>query len=380
MKTILSKATFILVIVAIHCVATTGDEIGSQPQLKWLPLNQPSDLKQCLSVAVHPFNDFAKHRSKWEEVFAAYHVQFLDRATGLNDVNYPAGVDKRTLEQTRGCQVRTGSYFTQSPGEFAANWGFKQLYYSKLHDDARWHDIRGVAGDDPYEIAAGRDLQGHILHTEGKVRTTMSLHCPDWVQYHKLSIEHVLEFGMDAIDIDSPQQVASYTGGPGDFSDWGIRAFQLHLRQAVTPEKAKSWGIADISKFDVKQYFLGLQRTGKASANALANPIIREWVLFNQLSEIDFHRQLKDHAAVCGAKLGKKFVPYYGNLHMGHPKNPLCIANPSVLLGQVVDVIQIESVPAVPPLRLTTLHKLGLAMGNYEKPVWSLPTTNRLSR
>jgi hypothetical protein len=144
------------------------------------------------------------------------------------------------------------------------------------------------------------------------------------------------------------------------------------LRQTVALETVRSWHIADVSQFDVKQYFRSLQQMGKVPAATLANPIIREWVLFNQLSEIGFHRQLRDHAAACGAKLGKRFVPYYGNLHMGHPKAPLCIANPSVLLAQVMDVIQIESVPAVPPLRLTTLHKLGLAMGGYEKPVWSL--------
>jgi hypothetical protein len=326
-------------------------------------------LKQFLSVAVHPFNAFAEHRDKWNEVFAAYHVQFLDRATGFNDVNFRDEFDESTMEQARRCQVRTGSYLTQNPTESAASWGFKGLYYSKLRDDARWHDIHGVAGNDPYTIAASRDLQGRMLQTD---RTIMSLHCPDWLRYHELSIEHVLNHGLDAIDIDSPQQVAPYAGGTGDFSDWGIRAFQEHLRQTVSPKTVKSWHIADVSEFDVKQYFGSLQRMGKVPAATLANPIIREWVLFNQLSEIGFHRQLKDHATACGAKLGKQFVPYYGNLHLGHPKGPLVIANPSVLLGQVMDVIQIESVPAVPPLRLTTLHKLGLAMGNYEKPVWSL--------
>ena len=45
-------------------------------------LASAEDLRKILFVAVHPFNDFEKHREKWGEVFSAYHIQWLDRSTG----------------------------------------------------------------------------------------------------------------------------------------------------------------------------------------------------------------------------------------------------------------------------------------------------------
>jgi hypothetical protein len=378
MKTLLSKVTFMLAVIALQGVAA-ADETGSQSQPKRLPLNQPSDLKQFLSVAVDPYGAFAEHRDKWNEVFTAYRVQFLDRATAFNDVNFRDEVDGATIKKAQEQGVYTGANFTQNPIEATSEWGFSNKYYRLLSPSDRWRNPAGVFSANPYQAAGSRDLRGEVIYAEGSARApglfpnsrvAMSIFSGYWLDYQKDSIAYALQNGIDAINIDSPQQ--TLLGLRGDFSDWGVRAFQQHLLHEVSPEILKSWHIADVSKFDVKVYFGSLQRMGKVPAATLANPIIREWVLFNQLSEIGFHRQLKDHATACGVNLGKQFVPYYGNLFMGHPKSPLSIANPSVLLGQVMDVILIESVPAIPPLRLTTLHKLGLAMGNYEKPVWSL--------
>jgi hypothetical protein len=384
----LAKTGFLLAVIALQGVAA-ADETGSQPSPKRLPLNQPSDLKQFLSVAVHPYNTFAEHRDKWNDVFAAYHVEFLDRATAFNDFSFQdefdstadkKALDRATIKKVHGQGILTASYFTQNPLEINSEWGFRNKYYKLLSPSNQWRNASGSLSADPYQAAGSRDLRGEVIYAEGSAhassffpgsRVAMSLFSGYWLDYQKASIDYALQNGIDAIDIDSPQQVTPYVGGCGDFSNWGVRAFQQHLLQTVSPETLKSWHVADVSKFDVRRYFASLQQMGQVPAATLANPIIREWVLFNQLSEINFHRQLKDHAAACGAKLGKQFIPYYGNLYMGHPKSPLSIANPSVLLGQVMDVILIESAQAVPPLRLTTLHKLGLAMGDYEKPVWS---------
>ena len=47
--------------------------------------------------------------------------------------------------------------------------------------------------------------------------------------------------------------------------------------------------------------------------------------------------------------------------------------NQSVLLGRSVDIIQLETIPPTPPKeRAMTTYKIGWAMGDYEKPVWSL--------
>lgn len=349
-------------------------------------LKSADDLSQIRFVGVHPFNEFAKHRSNWDAVFRAYHIQVLDRATALNDVDYKTELDRDTISVTRKLGIIPVSYSTQNPGEFAKDWGFTGKYYAHLPADQRWANAQGVTQSDPYASSGGRDFNGSLLYAEGNVRVRMSICSPHWLDYQKQSIRHALNNGIDAIDVDSPQLGAS-VWGTGDFSDWSLQAFRGYLQSEYGPEVLQSWGVEQSSSFDYKSY-LQRQYTNSAIMNKhgdgqpffstspvdrpLVDPVVRAWVKFNYRSLLDFHRKLNTYAKEYGRTIGKQYVPYFGNLHIGHPWDPFGIANASIVLGQVMDVIQVESAPAAPPLRLTTIYKTALAMGGYAKPVWGL--------
>jgi hypothetical protein len=215
-------------------------------------------------------------------------------------------------------------------------------------------------------------LHGGQVYAEGTARMAMSIFSPYWLDYQKASIAYVLSHGVDAIDIDSAGQVGGFYGMRGDFSDWAVKAFRDHLRNQVACGRLHLPDTLQIDTFDIKAEFQKLLTTAKNPDQLLNKPLIKEWVIFNYSTLQDFHRSLNAYAKEYGLKTGKSYVPYYGNLCLGDQLYPLAIANPSVILGPCMDVIQVENAPAVPPLRLTTLHKLGMAMGDYQKPVWSL--------
>lgn len=352
----------------------------SEPVLK-----APDDLSKILFVGVHPFERFGSQREKWGDVFRTYHLQFLDRGTGFNDINYMTGVDRETVSLAHSLDVHVASYTEQIPQE-NGDWSFRRKYYALLPAADRWTDAQGTPQDDPYASSGGQDINGSLMLTyDGYVM--MSICSPFWTDYHKRSIEYFLDSEIDAIDIDLPQVVPSAIFATGDFNDWYLKAFHQYLREQYDAQTLRSWGIADPLTFDLKDYLLR-RYVSTATANKYANgqpffttdpldkplhdPIVGAWIKFSYRTLLNFHQELSAHAKQYGRKVGKPYVPYFGNLHLGHPLGQLNLANPSVILGQVMDIIQIESVPAVPPLRLTTLYKVGLAMGGYRKPVWGL--------
>jgi hypothetical protein len=351
-----------------------------------LLLKAPDDLSKILFVGVHPFERFHQHMNKWGDVFRAYHTQFLDRGTGFNDTDYTTGVDGENLSLAHSLTVYVASYTEQNPQE-NGDWSFRRKYYALLPAADRWTDAHGTPQDDPYASSGGRDINGSLIVTyDGYVM--MSTCSPFWADYHKRSIEYFLDSGMDAIDNDCCQVVPSAIFVTGDFNDWYLKAFHRYLREKYDDEMLRSWGITDPLAFDFKGYLLR-RYVSTATANKyddgqpffttdpldkpLRDPIVRAWVKFSYRTLLDFHQELSAHAKQYGQKVGKPYVPYFGNLYLGHPSvqlsNP---TNASVILGQVMDIVQIESLPAVPPLRLTTIYKVGLAMGGYRKPVWGL--------
>lgn len=356
---------------------------SAYPQLL---LNTSDDLSKILFVNVHPFERFHRNMDKWGDVFKAYHTQFLDRGTGFNDIDYTRGVDGENISLAHSLNVYVASYTEQNPQEneqYGAS--FRDTYYALLPASDRWTDAHGTPQDDPYASSGGRDINGSLLVTyDGYVM--MSTCSPFWTDYHKKSIEYFLDSGIDAIDNDCCAVVPSAIFSTGDFSDWYLKAFNQYLGQKYDAQILRSWGIADPLTFDFKGYLLR-SYVSTATANnddghpffitdpldkPLRDPIVRAWVKFSYRTLIDFHQELSAHAKEYGQKAGKPYVPYFGNLYLGHPSVQLSQANPSVILGQVMDIVQIESEPAVPPLRLTTIYKVGLAMGGYRKPVWGL--------
>jgi len=100
--------------------------------------------------------------------------------------------------------------------------------------------------------------------------------------------------------------------------------------------------------------------------------IIREFIKFQHASHIDFVRKLrgevKEYASING-----RDVPIFGNQWLGTMDNILRdMGFGSIIISPYFDIIQIEAVPpTVPPWnRLTSVYKMGLAMGEYKKPVW----------
>ncbi len=346
-----------------------------------------NDLKNFLLVAAHPFNAFDQLKARWSEIFSVYHIQFVDRATALNDVNYSNELDNNNIKIIHDNSALAASYFTQNPGEFAKDWSFQHQYYDLLADSERWKDLQGKIQTDPYKSNGGQDIFGSLIYMDAGVRVRMSLNSPYWLDYQKASIKYALDHGIDAIDIDSPQITPLTVGITGDFNDWSLRAFDVYLQEHYDTSVLSSWGIRNPLDFNYKEYLLShyvnssVQKRlsdGQIFFNTspldkpFKDPIVREWTKFSYRSLLDFHEELNAYTKEYGNKAGKTSIPYFGNLYLGHPSDPLSIANPSVVLGQAMDIIQIESLSAVPPQRLTTIYKLGLAMGGYEKPVWGL--------
>ena len=98
------------------------------------------------------------------------------------------------------------------------------------------------------------------------------------------------------------------------------------------------------------------------------DPIVRNFMKFNYYTLIDFHKKLSSQVKKYGLERSI-IIPYFGNLIVGHPYFILSSSNDSILLGQVADIIQLETRPAIPPKeRAIIAYKIGWAMSH-------LPTT-----
>lgn len=352
---------------------------ATQPALR----TEPADLRSIIFVGVHPFNEASDH-STWREIFTEYHLQFLDRTTAFNDVGFH--LDRGHVERAHTLGLLTASYFSQNPLELP-DWAFSQRYYAHLQEGQRWKNPDGTIAKDPYESNASRNVLGEIMRGSGGDRVVMSEHSPYWLDYQKKSIEWALNHGLNAMDIDLVGAVPFSNTKGGDFSGWALESFRKYLSECHSPSTLATWGIQDVSQFNVRDYILnhwiaGAQRKqhgdGEPFFNTepldlpLSDPIVREFHKFQYQTHIEYFRSLVQYAHALGERQGT-FVPYFGNLIIGHAPDLLSTANPTVIVGQVMDIIQIETRPAVPPAgRLTTTYKLAWAMGNYRKPVWSL--------
>jgi hypothetical protein len=247
------------------------------------------------------------------------------------------------------------------------DWSFELRYYSSLPQSEKWIDLNGQVITDPFEGGAARDVNGNIIRWSDTF-VLMSQNNPYWFDYQNKSAQYALKNGLDAINVDS-MIINPITLYGGDFSLWCIHEFRSYLKNKFSPSELEDMGIDNIDSFDVKEYI-------KAYPPYI-NPddvVIKEYLKFGFKTSIAFFGKLRDEVHQYGEKKGK-FVPFYGNLHIGHPSFPSMLfnGNQSVLLGRSVDIIQLETIPPTPPKeRAMTTYKIGWAMGDYEKPVWSL--------
>ena len=345
-------------------------------------LFNPEDLQSIAIVGVHAFNE-AENPSTWPSVFSQYHLQFLDRTTAFTNSRR---IHHGYIEQAHRFGLLTASYFSQDPAQ-GPEWGFRQAYYEELAQDQLWRYANGALAYDPYENSACRNVLGEIIrYDDDDGRVMMSECSPYWLGYQKDTIAWALEHGLDAIDVDLIIPCPLSMGG--DFSDWSVNGFREHLTNSYPADTLASWGIEDVAAFDVQQYFLGSvwggtivqehPRTSQPYFSTepqdlpFSDPVVREFHKYGYLSHIEYYAELSEHTHALGEESGR-FVPIFGNLRIGEGAGASGNSQLSVVLGRVVDIIQSETIPAVPPAeRLTTISALGLAMADYHKPVWNL--------
>jgi len=365
----------------------TGVNIGGQEDCWW---------NDIVIVGIHPFNWMGRHKELWKEIFQKYPIQLLDRSTGLNDITLPTydRVDQTAIKLCHDLGIKVATYLILTPYErcdlfvdpTGERWAFSDLYYSKLPDDQKWRDLNGNIITDPYEGGAGKSLYGYVLtlgpRKNGMINSHvyMSLSNPYWLEYQIESAKLTIDANMDAIDVDNVIRSPFY--GTGDYSDWSKHAFRDYLGSRYDSEELRRMGIRDISEFDIalyidRNYARSAERviterdTGKVfillspedQDRLLSDPIIKDWVKFNHHSHLTFFKQFATEVRRY-AKSHDKIIPVFGNQHMGFQPG-------SIILSPYFDLIQIEADPPIPPrFRSTVLYRIGIAMGEYAKPVW----------
>jgi len=350
------------------------------------PLKSLKDLKNVLFVAVHPFNFVGDLKDNWGRIFGDYNVQFLDRGTAHNDVNVRDGLDVQNVNFTKGRKIPIASYFFLHPYHPSEDYSFLNNYYTPLPKEEKWKNFSGAMIEDPYEWAGAKDVFGKVIKIEEGKRIIMSLNSYDWFNYQVISAKYVIDSGVDAIDMDLMMIMPLLC--KGDFSNWCIREFHRYLESRFTGAELKGMEPTDVSHFDIQKYIVDghVKRAVKTISlidgseifitepfyQPIEDPILREFIKFSYYTLIEFHGRLSSEIKKYGLERGL-VIPYFGNLIVGHPSFILSTSNNSILLGQVVDIVQLETRPAVPPKeRVIISYKIGWAMSKGEKPIWSL--------
>jgi hypothetical protein len=350
------------------------------PRLDSGALSAASDLAGMQIVGTLPIARAGDPRS-WADLCEAFHIQFLDMAPARNCIGFFTD-EARAVPWLQNLSIPAASYFSEDPQDLPW-WSLRTRYYDFLPEDRLWRDPDGSPVHDPFESSAARTIDGKTMTSEGGTFVVMSESSPYWLGYQEESIDWALSVGMDAMYIDLPDRVPLRLGS--DFGGWSTAAFRDYLAAHHTSELA-SWGIRDVASFDIREYLLA-QWTPRAvgtyswwdgapvfvtdPADApLSDPIVRAFHVFEYSAHIAYFKALASYAHDAGTAR-QRFVPYYGNLWIGPSQVLLQSANPTVLLGQAMDVIYIEHSPAIPPdTRVAPVVKIGLAMGDQQKPVW----------
>jgi len=343
-------------------------------------LRTAADLASITAVGTLPFGR-AEDPLRWPDLFAAFHIEFLDLAHASNSIGFYT--DERAMRWIQTLGIPASSYLSQDPQNLPG-WSLRTRYYDFLPEDELWRNPDGSVARDPFESSAARTIGGSTMVSEGGDFVVMSECSPYWQDYQLESIDWAISLGLDAIYIDLPDRVPLRLGS--DFSDWSVAAFRDYLAAHYVSSKLATWGIGNVQAFDIQQYISGVWVPRAVNTTSgtdggpvffmspydapLSDPIIRAFHEFEYSTHIDYFRGLVEHAHSAGLASGR-FVPYFGNLWIGWAGDLLTSANPTVLLGQVMDLIEIEMLPAIPPAeRIVPAVKLALAMGKHEKPVW----------
>ncbi len=196
---------------------------------------------------------------------------------------------------------------------------------------------------------------------------------PDWHDYQKNSILGKVPFsdtiGQDNIGSPGFEQ---WHGAGGAFCPFCKKKFREYLLNKYSSEGLGKLGIGRIETFDIAEYIIK-EKGYPTDETILEDAIIREYIKFQYLSNLETWEDIVRAAKAKAAELGKS-LPVYGNQWGLWGERPY-----SVILSRLVDVVWIEagaqpfpeahylpSRTAMGPLT----YKVGLASGLHRKPVW----------
>ena len=127
-------------------------------------ISTKDDLKKFVIIGVHPFNWMDNNKGQWNHIFSKYNIQFLDRNTSLNDVDFRIELDSWHVAFANENHIPDASYFSFHPQDMDRDdWSFELRYYSSLPQSEKWIDLNGQVITDPFEGGAARDVNGNII-------------------------------------------------------------------------------------------------------------------------------------------------------------------------------------------------------------------------
>jgi hypothetical protein len=268
-----------------------------------------------------------------------------------------------------------------------------QKRYARFQDSDLWTDLSGKTiprSADVIQAGAVLDLLGNPITDWDRGRARMSIVNPNWLKYHRDSMSYSLRnFSIRGFNWDflSAGQFAA-PGSDADYSQWAVAGYREHLRDSFSTEELRKMGIDDIGSFDFRSY-----RRDHAPNEAInesgeiADPILKYYYLWIHQKQLAFMQALEAHARELGEE-ANSFLPVFGNLFTGHSELSSTLWGfAQFMIARHNDIIQLESEPAVftrdiPRVpndenprqnqRHSVNYRLGHAMADHEKPVWSL--------
>ena len=78
-------------------------------------ISTKDDLKKFVIIGVHPFNWMDNNKGQWNHIFSKYNIQFLDRNTSLNDVDFRIELDSWHVAFANENHIPDASCFSFHP-------------------------------------------------------------------------------------------------------------------------------------------------------------------------------------------------------------------------------------------------------------------------
>ena len=269
-------------------------------------------------------------------------------------------LDPDVIAGHNGVYLNWDGYFTQRG--IAVGGGYWEQEYNHLAvDDPMVEQFRddGMARElDSKEIHGGQLWPGyHMCHN-----------APGWHSYYKQRVTRIAP-EVQLLTQDNICAPSFLGHGKGCFCRWCRDDFREWLHQRWTAEQFHAAGIDDPAALNIVEYVKKVQETriAKVRDAVLADPVLRAYVQFEYASQAD---RWRDAVAAVKQAAGHP-IAVCGNQYGAEGRRPY-----AVTLSQISDVTCTETGGGGSPLTSQTrawnvlATKLGLAAGEYRRPVW----------